>query len=299
MSKRKLFVTGASGFLGYHLLHVAQKEWEVYGLTHTQSIATSSATLVNCDIRNYIELGNYIDDIEPDVIIHAAAISDANYCQQNKELSYAVNVEAAMNIAGIAADYNIPFAFTSTDLVFDGKQGMYKEEDDKNPLSVYGEQKSEAEDEIRSIYPSATIFRLPLMIGAPEASRSNYLKNFLQQISEGQKATLFYDEYRSACGAKSIAQGMLTLLGNNSDLPPVVHIAGPERLSRYDIGLAIAKAFGLSETMLQSMSQKDLQMAAPRPADVSLDISKAVALGYQPVALAEELNAIAGNNYLV
>jgi dTDP-4-dehydrorhamnose reductase len=183
--------------------------------------------------------------------------------------------------------------------VFDGKQGMYKEEDDKSPLSVYGEQKSEAEDEIRNIYPSATIFRLPLMIGAPVASRSNYLKSFLQQISEGQKATLFYDEYRSACGAKSIAQGMLTLLGSNSDLPPVVHVAGSERLSRYDIGLAIAKAFGLSETMLQSMSQKDLQMVAPRPADVSLDISKAVALGYQPVALAEELNAIAGNNYLV
>jgi dTDP-4-dehydrorhamnose reductase len=297
MSKRKLFVTGASGFLGYHLLQLAQREWEVYGLTHTHNIASSNATLINCDIRNYIELGNYIDDIEPDVIIHTAAISDANYCQQNKELSYAVNVEAAMNIAGIAADYNIPFAFTSTDLVFDGKQGMYNEEDHKNPLSVYGEQKSEAEDEIRSIYPSATVFRLPLMLGEPTASGGNYLNKFLAQIKSGSKATLFYDEYRNACGAKSISAGMLALLSNGIELPPVIHIAGPERLSRYDIGLAIAKAFGLSETMLQSASQKDLQMAAPRPADVSLNISKAVALGYQPVPLAEELNAIAGHNY--
>ncbi len=299
MSKQKLFITGASGFLGYHLLHVAQREWEVYGIANTHHINSSGATIINCDIRNYIELGNYIDDIEPDVIIHAAAISDANFCQQNKDISYAVNVEATKNLAGIAADYNIPFAFTSTDLVFDGKQGMYREEDDTNPLSVYGEQKSEAEEEIRSIYPSATIFRLPFMIGAPEAGNSNYLKSFLQQISDGKKATLFYDEYRSVCGAKSIARGMLQLLGTGNELPSVLHLAGSERLSRYDIGLAIAKAFGLSETMLHSMSQKDLQMAAPRPADVSLDISKAVALGYKPVALAEELSAIAGNKYFL
>lgn len=299
MSKQKLFITGASGFLGYHLLHVAQREWEVYGLTHTQSIVSSNVTLINCDIRNYIELGNYIDDIEPDVIIHAAAISDANFCQQNKDISYAVNVEATKNLAGIAADYNIPFAFTSTDLVFDGKQGMYREEDDKSPLSVYGEQKAEAEEEIRSIYPSATIFRLPLMLGEPTANEGNYLNKFLQQLKQGNKATLFYDEYRSACGAMSIAQGMLQLLSTGNELPSVLHLAGGERLSRYDIGLAIAKAFGLSETMLQSMSQKDLQMAAPRPADVSLDISKAVALGYKPVALAEELSAIAGNKYLL
>ena len=69
----------------------------------------------------------------PDAVIHTAAISDANFCQTNRSLSYAINVEATKNLAGICSDYHIPFAFTSTDLVFDGKRGMYKEYNEKNP----------------------------------------------------------------------------------------------------------------------------------------------------------------------
>lgn len=294
MVKKKLFITGASGFLGYHLLRVA-KDWEVYGLTNSHIIAFENATLINCDIRNYIELGNYIDDIEPEAIIHAAAISDANFCEQNRELSYDINVEASKNLAGIAADYNIPFAFTSTDLVFDGKKGMYKEEDEKNPVSVYGEQKSVAEEEILKIYPKAIVFRLPLMFGEPEASEANYLRKFIEQLKRGEKANLFYDEYRSACGAKSIAEGILKLLHTGEN---IIHLAGSEKLSRYDFGIKAAEAFGLDKSLLQSLSQKDIKMAAPRPADVSLDISKAISMGYNPMKASDELNAIAQHKYL-
>ncbi|HLP50696.1 MAG TPA: NAD(P)-dependent oxidoreductase [Chitinophagales bacterium] len=294
MVKKKLFITGASGFLGYHLLRVAQ-EWEVYGVTNLHNIGFENATLVNCDIRNYIELGNYIDDIEPDAIIHAAAISDANFCEQNRELSYDVNVEASKNLAGIAADYNIPFAFTSTDLVFDGKKGMYKEDDAKNPVSVYGEQKSVAEEEILKIYPNATVFRLPLMFGEAEASEGNYLRKFIAQLRNGEKANLFYDEYRSVCGAKSIAEGILQLLFTHE---PTIHLAGKGKLSRYDFGMKVAEAFNLDKSLLQSLSQKDIQMAAPRPADVSLDISRALSLGYKPMPIEDELKAIAQHKYL-
>src|SRR4051812_20820164 len=107
---KKLLLTGASGFLGYHLMRVAAPDWEVYAITNSNQIDFSKATAIKCDITNYIELGNFIDDIEPDAIIHTAAISDANYCQQNKDLSYNVNVEATRNLAGICSDYNIPFA---------------------------------------------------------------------------------------------------------------------------------------------------------------------------------------------
>ena len=293
MSKKKLIITGASGFLGYHLLRVAATGWEVYGTTHSTGFDFGDAVAVNCDIRNYIELGNFIDDIEPDAVIHAAAISDANFCEKNKELSYEVNVEAAKNLAGICCDFHIPFAFTSTDLVFDGKQGMYKESDIKKPVSVYGEQKSVAEDEVLRIYQEATVFRLPLMFGEPKASAANYLQKFISQIKSGGKVSLFHDEYRSVCGARSIAKGILKLMNETG----IIHLAGKEKLSRYDFGVKVVKAFGLDESLLQSCSQKDVKMAAPRPADVTLDVSKAVSLGYAPLSVDEELNLIATGKY--
>lgn len=293
MSKKKLIITGASGFLGYHLARVAAKDWEVYSITNSRVLDFEDAVDINCDIRNYIELGNIIDDIEPDAIIHTAAISDANFCEHNEELSYQVNVEATKNLAGICCDYQIPFAFTSTDLVFDGKQGMYKEEDEKNPLSIYGEQKAVAEEEVLRIYPEATVFRLPLMFGEPEASAANYLQKFIVQIQKGEKAFLFHDEYRSVCGARSIAEGILKLIYETG----IIHLAGKEKLSRYDFGLKACYAFGLDTSLLHSCSQKDVKMAAPRPADVSLDISKAVSLSYAPLSVDEELNLIATGKY--
>ena len=291
--KKKLLLTGASGFLGYHVLRAAENDWEIYGITHSKNFNFKNAIPISCDIRNYIELGNFIDDIEPDAIIHTAAIADANFCEQNKELSHEVNVEATKNLAGIGADYNIPFAFTSTDLVFDGAQGTYKEDAQKNPLSIYGEQKSFAEEEVLRIYPNATVFRLPLMFGELEASPSNYLQKFIAQIKNGEKASLFHDEYRSVCGAKSIAEGILKLINQKG----IIHLAGKEKLSRYQFGLKAAKAFQLNESLLQSCSQKDVKMAAQRPPDVSLDISKAVSLGFASLSVDEELKLIADKKY--
>lgn len=293
--QKKLIITGASGFLGYHLLRLASANWQVYGITHNNAVTFPKATLVSCDISNYIEFGNLVDDIEPDAIMHAAAISNTNYCQHHPTEAYSVNVEATANIAGICSDYQIPFVFTSTDLVFDGTKGMYNEEDERNPISVYGEQKCKAEDEVLKLYPLASVYRLPLMFGNPQASAGNYLQKFMAQIKQGEKAALFNDEYRSMCGAQSICQGMLQLFEHTNG---IYHLAGKEKLSRYEFGIKAATALGLNETLITSCSQKDVKMAAPRPPDVSLDISKAIALGYAPLSINDELQLIAGDKYL-
>ena len=295
MQQKKILITGASGFLGYHLLRSAYaKGFEVYGLYNSGAISFAQSTNLQVDLRNYIDMGNMIDDIEPDVVIHAAALADGNLCQANKELSYELNVEVTSNLAGICCDYQVPFVFTSTDLVFDGKKGNYTEEDQPNPLMVYGEHKFLAEQEVERVYPSGLIVRCPLMFGAVEASTKNYFSTFLQGLREGKAGKLFYDEYRSVCGGKSVAEGILHICEEASGL---VHIAGPERVSRYDLGIAIADAFGLNRELIQSASQKDIQMTAPRPADVSLNIQKALALGYSPLGYQEELRQIAGGNY--
>jgi dTDP-4-dehydrorhamnose reductase len=273
---------------------VFARDWEIYGIGNAKTFDFAGATAIKCDITNYIELGNFMDDIEPDAVIHTAAIADANFCQQNPDLSYSVNVDASKNLAGICCDFQIPFVFTSTDLVFDGKKGMYQEEDEKSPVSVYGEQKAKAEDEILKIYPESTVFRLPIMFGYPQASTGNYLHNFLNQVNNRQVANLFNDEYRSVCGAKSISEGILQLLGKSSG---VVHLAGKERLSRYDFGMKAVAAFGLDPAFVKESSQKEMKSAAPRPADVSLNINKAINLGFLPLSVHEELEQIVNGKY--
>jgi len=188
----------------------------------------------------------------------------------------------------------VPFVFTSTDLVFDGTKGNYTEENTPNPLMVYGEHKLLAEKETERVYPSALIARCPLMFGALEASSRNYFPSFISNLKEGKINKLFYDEYRSVCGAKSVAEGILHIC---EEVSGIVHLAGAERVSRYDFGMAIAEAFGLDKNLLESCSQKDVYMAAPRPADVSLNIEKAISLGYAPLGYQEELRHIANGNY--
>ncbi|MCW5907364.1 MAG: NAD(P)-dependent oxidoreductase [Chitinophagales bacterium] len=292
--KPRIILTGVSGFLGHHLIRIAAENWDVYGIYNTTDLRFEKATLLQCSITNYIELGNLFEDINPDAVIHTAAIADANFCEHEKELSCAVNVEATKNLAGICSDYKIPFAFTSTDLVFDGLKGNYIETDEKNPLSVYGEQKALAEDAVLDIYPEAVVFRLPLMFGVPEASNKNYLNRFLAQLRKGEQANLFTDEFRSVCGARSISKGILQLLNQSG----IIHLAGKEKLSRYDFGLKAAEAFQLDKTLLNTCSQKDIKMAATRPPDVSLNISKALHLGYAPMSVDDELALIAASNYI-
>jgi dTDP-4-dehydrorhamnose reductase len=295
MMQRKLLITGASGFLGWHLMRLAVKDWDVYGLGNNNQCNFPAATILKCDVTNYLQLGDYFEDIEPDAVIHTAAIADANFCQRNKELSYGVNVEATRNMAGICSDFNIPFAFTSTDLVFDGTKSMYRETDEKNPLSTYSEHKSLAEDEVLNIYPQSVVFRLPFMLGHPNAGIHNYFSKFVSQLSKGEDVKLFTDEFRSVAGACSISGGILQLFEKNTGL---IHLAGIERFSRYETGLEIAKAMNLNASCIKPSLQADIEMDAPRPKDVSLDISKALALGYNPLLLHDELRLIAENNYL-
>jgi dTDP-4-dehydrorhamnose reductase len=291
MSKPKLVITGASGFLGYHLVREAAEMYDVYALYHSQKGDFDAVHWLQCDVTNHIQVGDLLEDIEPDFIIHAAASADTNFCELHPEESRLINVDATVNLVGIAADFNIPFVFTSTDLVFDGERGLYTEDDTVNPVNAYGRQKAEAERVVLEIYPNAFVARLPLMYGDVKAGgNGNYLRRFIAENTEGKISSLFHDEYRSIGGAYSIAKCIVALMPNQHG---ILQLAGKEVLSRYEFGLKAAAIFALNKTLLQSVSQNDFAFVAKRPKNVSLNISKALGLGYNPLSVAEELNVCA------
>ena len=290
---KKLLITGASGFLGWHLCQIAT-EWDVYG-TYFSHPAESSpgVTMLRVDLRNFQELKRLFDELQPAAVIHTAAQSTPNFCQSHPEESHSINVTASCNIAGLSADRNIPCVFTSTDLVFDGLNPPYKETDSVCPVNIYGEQKVMAEDGMLSRYPAAAVCRMPLMFGAATPTAISFVQPFIKTLREGKELSLFIDEFRTPVGGKTAAQGLLLAL---EKVQGRIHLGGKERISRYDFGRLMVEVLQLPAGSLKACRQEDVKMTAPRPVDVSLDSSRAFELGYTPLSIKEELESLAINH---
>ena len=286
----KILITGASGFLGWNLCQQAKTNWLVYGTYFSQPVTIPQTTLYKIDLRNYQQLRQLFATIEPDAVIHTAAASKPNFCQTNPEESYSINVTASVNIARLCAEYNIPLAFTSTDLVFDGENPPYKEIDPVSPICIYGEQKVTAEREMLKIYPATAVCRMPLMFGLPSPVANSFLQGFINSLQAGKELNLFSDEFRTPASATTAAKGLL--LAIEKGVNGIIHLGGKERISRYEFGLLLAEILDCDLSLIEPGRQKDVIMAAPRSPDTSLDSSKAFALGYQPRSIREELSSI-------
>jgi dTDP-4-dehydrorhamnose reductase len=288
MTRKKILITGATGFLGWYLCAAAQKEWEVYGTTHSTLAQIPHTKLLSTDLTDAAALAELFQTVQPDAVIHAAALSQPNVCEVQPEASWKINVQASWHIAEHCADLDIPCVFTSTDQVFDGQQGNYCETDPVAPVNRYSEHKVLAEEGMRSRHAQTIICRLPLMFGATPHAPS-FLQGFVAKLRQGEALQLFTDEYRTPASGESIAQGILLALVSDISC---WHLGGPERLSRYEFGQLLVEMLQVPVSLLQPCLQAAVPMAAPRPADVSLDSSLAFGRGYAPLGVAAELQKL-------
>jgi dTDP-4-dehydrorhamnose reductase len=285
---RKLLVTGASGFLGWHVCRAAATAgWQVLAVVNSRRSDIPSATVTPCDLCDPHALRHLFADASPDAVIHLAAASQPNYCQQHADETHRVNVDASLVLAELAAVRHVPFVFTSTDLVFDGRHPPYCESDAVSPICVYGEQKVAAEMGIGERHPQAAICRMPLMFGTAAPGGRSFVQQWVESLAAGRELTLFTDEFRTPVSARRAAAGLMLALGVGRG---VLHLGGRERVSRHELGVRFARLAGLDEHLVKPARQADVPMPAPRSPDVSLDSTKAYATpGYDPGVLEEEL----------
>jgi dTDP-4-dehydrorhamnose reductase len=288
MTRKRLLITGASGFLGWYLCTAAQEEWEVYGTTLSKAIDIPNTTLLQVDLTDLAALNHTFEVVQPDAVIHGAALSQPNVCEVKPDESFAINVQASWWIAEICAARKIPCVFTSTDQVFDGQQAPYSETSTVAPVNCYGKHKVMAEEGMRSRYPKTCICRLPLMFGTTPHAPS-FLQGFIAQLRQGKPLKLFTDEYKTPASGSAIAQGILLALHLEI---PYLHLGGREKLSRYKFGLKLVERLKLPQELILPCRQEDVPMAAPRPADVALDSTLAFAIGYTPAEIVEELQKL-------
>ncbi len=283
---RKLLVTGASGFLGWNLCRAAQGRWDVYGLAHRNRNPIQGVDLRRTDLTRLSEMKRNLQEIRPDAVIHAAAESKPNFCQLNPGESHRINVEASVNLASLCADLDIPFVFISSDLVFDGLKTPNKEDDPVCPVCIYGEQKAEAERSVLNRHPRALVCRIALMFGDAGAGGASFIQPMIEDMKNGRDINLFTDEHRTPVSAADAARGILLGLSKTTG---ILHVSGLERISRFEFGKLLRDVLGIHNARLSPCAQKGVKMPAPRPPDVSLEITRATILGFKPGSLRDEL----------
>lgn len=255
--KPLVLITGAAGLIGSYLVRTAARwapEWRAYGMTREDADLTDPGQVTTLWKR-----------LQPQAVIHCAALSRTGQCESNPGLARAINVEATRRLAELAHDK--PFLFLSSDQVFDGTQGYYVETDPVRPLNVYGQTKAEAERVVLH-NPAHTAIRIALTAGCSETGDRSFVEDMRKVCRQGQTLTLFTDEFRCPLPAGVVARAVWELL--NHGRPGLYHLGGGERMSRWDIGLALARGYPDLLPCLQAGSVKDYT-GPPRPADLSMN----------------------------
>lgn len=257
----KAWVTGAGGLIGNYLVQTAREfapGWEVRGLTRGQLELTDFAAVARAFRAD-----------APSLVIHCAALSKSPACQADPALAQLLNVEVTACLAELAAD--IPLLFFSTDLIFDGRKGGYTETDAPNPLSVYAETKVAAEAVVLR-NPRHAVVRTSLNGGASPTGDRGFNEEMRRMFRAGQVLNLFTDEFRSPLPALVTARAVWELSAQK--VSGIYHLAGREKMSRWDIGRLIAARCPELQPQLRAGSLREYR-GAPRAPDTTLDCTKA------------------------
>ncbi len=278
---QKLLLTGSNGFLGNHIFNILQNKFNIIGIYNASKNQAINENY-KVDITNKTQLNNVVQQTQPNIIIHTAALSSIAQCEKNEENAYAVNVTASVQLATLAKQHNTQFVFCSTDLVFDGTKGNYTETDTPNPINIYAEQKYLAEQKIIEANSNAIIARLPLMISINNTDHTGVIAE-MQNNNELSKAMhLFTNEYRTPALVEDVVSAINILIQKN--VKGIYHIAGNQKLNRLQIAQYIKDKYNLQKVQLIATTHQQ-QNITNRPQDVSLCVDKIKALSFVPQQL--------------
>jgi dTDP-4-dehydrorhamnose reductase len=262
--KPLMLITGAGGLIGSYLVRAAPRwapRWQVHGVNRQDA-----------DLTDREQMRALWGRLQPQAVIHCAALSRAGQCENNPALAHHINVEATRQLAEFAHDK--PFVFLSSDQVFDGTKGCYVETDPVHPLNVYGRTKAEAERVVLR-NPAHTVVRVALTAGRSEKGDRSFVEDMRKAWREGHTITLFTDEYRCPLPAGAVARAIWELV--DRERPGLYHLGGSERLSRWEIGELLLRWYPELSSCLEAGSVQ-AYTGPPRPADLSMSSDKLQAL---------------------
>ena len=268
----KLLITGASGLYGSKLAKLAlAKGIEVYS-SDIQSLSVYG-NFIKMDISGKQQVKEAFKNIKPDVVVHAATLTDVDKCEKHRELAWKVNVEGTKNVVEAAQNVGSFLIYISTDYVFSGEKGNYKENDQPKPINYYGLTKLKAEETVQT-QPEYFIARPSVIYGStPAAGKVNFALWLIETLQKGERVKIVTDQWNTPTLNTNLAEMTLEVVERR--LTGIYHLCGATRVSRFEFATQIAQTYNLNTDLIDKAQSSQFTWLAKRPADSSLDTSKA------------------------
>lgn len=291
--KKKVFVTGSNGLLGQKITDL------VLATGRVELVATSRGAnrhpvktgyaYEDVDLLDANRLAEAIARHQPDAIIHTAAMTNVDACETDPQSCQALNVDVVRTLAQLSEQHGIHLIHLSTDFVFDGEDGPYREEDAPNPLSLYGKSKLDSENVLRQSSCKWAVLRTIIVYGVTaDMSRSNIVLWAKGALEKGNPLNIVNDQWRMPTLAEDLAEACLLTAIHGAE--GIFHISGEDLFAINELVEAVADYWGLDKSLINEVSADTFTTAAPRPKRTGFVLDKArEVLGYTPRSFQEGL----------
>ena len=274
VSNGKVLIVGASGFLGRALCDVPFK-----GLFRTAAARDPrppflGSDCLRMDVTDAESVVRAVSQVRPDWIINAAAEAGVDRCERSPDLAHRVNVCGTRNLIRACEDAGVGLVTVSTNYVFDGLSGPYAETDSVNPVNVYGRTKLESEEVVLASSCQGVVVRTAVLYGYRAGCRPNFVTWALESLLRGETVRIVTDEWANPTFVDELAVFLLGLC--RGKFRGVIHFAGPEIMTRFEMVERICRCFDLDTDLVVPVTSRELGLTAPRPpgAGLKLDLAR-------------------------
>ena len=298
MLYNRVLLTGANGLLGQALVHRMSRfpEYDVLATARDDEprFEGGSCGYVPLDVTDTGAVEDLFRDFTPNVVVNCAALSDAATCADERDAAWAVNVEAVGALAHLCRETGARLVQVSSDFVFDGENGPYREDDRPHPVNYYGRTKLAAENAVRGAGLSKwAIARTVLVYGtAREMSRTNVVLWMIDALSRGETIHVVDDQWRTPTYVEDLAMGIERMI--HFEKTGIYHLSGRELITVYDLACTVADVFDLDASLIEPVASDFFEDAVDRPPKTGFLILKAESeIGYKPRSLKDGLRHLA------
>jgi len=289
---KRVLVCGSNGLLGQRLAFLldGESEYEVLHSSYHRSFVNDQALIdyTQLDISNRSDVKSLISSYRPDIVLNAAALTNVDFCEREREQAWKVNVAGVEHLVEVCRRINAKLIHVSTDYVFDGKFGNYTETDRANPVNYYGKTKLAGENVILSSGIEYAILRTILVYGIGVNVKNNFALWVINNLNEGKPIRCVDDQISNPTHVHDLAMAMKNVMERNAN--GLFHISGAETINRYNFALRAAEIFGYDKSLIARVKTADLDHRAVRPMNTTFILEKAKAqLHYSPMNISQGL----------